>query len=124
LFGLLVSAVDEGVDPLAAYGPQTAFVSCFQPARDLLGRLPFCEAIENEGPQGSVFLDQRFTPPAKLISSRGVKRRVAAAGQPIAGQFARDGRFWTADRLAVTPIDWPRAFNKPICSLSSSDKCE
>ena len=26
--------------------------------------------------------------------------------------------------LAITPIDWPRAFNKPICSLSSSDKCE
>jgi hypothetical protein len=26
--------------------------------------------------------------------------------------------------FAMTPLDWPRAFNKPICSLSSSDKCE
>ena len=26
--------------------------------------------------------------------------------------------------LAMTPIDWPRAFNRPICPLSSSDKCE
>ena len=65
LLGLLGGAVDEGVDRLAAHGPQTAFVSGFQPARNLLGRPPFCEAVENEAPQGSVFLDQRFTPPAQ-----------------------------------------------------------
>ena len=88
LLGLLGGAVDEGVDRLAAHGPQTAFVSGFQPARNLLGRPPFGEAVENEAPQGSVFLDQRFTPPAQLISSGGVKRRVAPAGQPIARQFA------------------------------------
>ena len=35
LLGLLGGAVDEGVDRLAAHGPQTAFVSGFQPARDL-----------------------------------------------------------------------------------------
>jgi hypothetical protein len=56
LLGLLGGAVDEGVDRLAAHGPQTAFVSGFQPARDLLGRPPFCEAVENEAPQGLVFL--------------------------------------------------------------------
>ena len=84
LLGLLSGAVDEGVDRLAAHGPQTAFVPGFQPARDLLGRPPFGEAVENEAPQGSVFLDQRFTPPAQLISSGGVKRRVAPAGQPVA----------------------------------------
>ena len=90
LLGLLGGAVDEGVDRLAAHGSQTAFVSGLQPARDLLGRPPpFCEAVENEATQGSVFLDQRFTPPAQLISSGGVKRRVAPAGQRIAGQFAR-----------------------------------
>jgi hypothetical protein len=33
------------------------------------------------------------------------------------------GHFVDID-LAMTPIDWPTAFNKPICSLSSSDKCE
>src|SRR5271157_6403117 len=85
LLGLLGGAVDEGVDRLAPHGPQTAFVSGFQPAGNLLGRPPFCEAVENEAPQVSVFLDQRFTPPAQLISSGGVKRRVAPAGQPIAG---------------------------------------
>jgi hypothetical protein len=56
------------------------------------------EAVENEALQVSVFLDQRFTPPAQLISSGGVKRRVAPAGQPIARQFARDRRLRTADR--------------------------
>ena len=50
VLGLLGGAVDEGVDRLAAHGPQTAFVSGFQPARDLLGRPPFGEAVENEGP--------------------------------------------------------------------------
>ena len=98
LLGLLGGAVDEGVDRLAAHGPQTAFVSGFQPARNLLGRPSFCEAVENEAPQGCVFLDQRFTPPAQLISSGGVKRRVAPAGQPIARQFARNRRLRTADR--------------------------
>src|SRR5271165_1595105 len=68
----------------AIYESHTAFISGFQPACNLLGRPPFCEAVENEAPQVSVFLDQRFTPPAQLISSGGVKRRVAPAGQPIA----------------------------------------
>src|SRR5438105_9793369 len=74
-------------------------ISALQPARDLLGCPPFREAVKNEGPQGAVFLDQRFTPPAQLIGPGGVKRRVAAAGQLIAGQFAQDGRLWTADRF-------------------------
>jgi hypothetical protein len=30
----------------------------FQPTRDLLGRPAFCEAVENEAPQGSVFLNR------------------------------------------------------------------
>ena len=50
LLGLLGGAVDEGVDRLAAHGPQTAFVSGFQPAGNLLGRPPFCQAVENEAP--------------------------------------------------------------------------
>ena len=112
LLGLLGGAVDEGVDRLAAHGPQTAFVS-FQPARDLLGRPPFCEAVENEAPQGSVFLDQRFTPPAQLISSGGVKRRVAPARQPIAGQFARDRRLRTADRPSDGADRMAQDFQQP-----------
>jgi hypothetical protein len=37
-------------------------------------------------------------------------REIVDFGRPIA---------W-----AIPPIEWPNAFNKPICSLSSSDKCE
>jgi hypothetical protein len=73
---------------LAADGSQTAFISSFQSARDLLGRPPFREAVANEGPQGSVSLDRRFTPPAQLIGSGGVKRRVAPTGQPVARELA------------------------------------
>ena len=51
LFGLLVSAVDEGVDRLATHRPQTAFVSRFQPTRDLLGRPSFRKTIADESPQ-------------------------------------------------------------------------
>ena len=54
LLGLLGGAVDESVDCLAAHGPRMVFVSGFQPACNLLGRPPFCEAVENEAPQISV----------------------------------------------------------------------
>jgi hypothetical protein len=124
LLGLLGCPVDEGVDRLATHDPQTTFVSSLQPARNLLGGPPFCEAIDNEGSQGSIYFDQRFTPPAQLIGSGGVKRRVAPTRQPVAAEFARDRRFRTADRLAIAPIEWPKALARPICSLSSSDKCE
>ena len=124
LLGLLGGAVDEGVDRLAAHGPQTAFVSGFQPARDLLGRPPFGEAVENEAPQGSVFLDQRFTPPAQLISSGGVKRRERPLGSLLRDSSREIVDFGRRIALAMAPIEWPRTFNKPICSLSSSDKCE
>jgi hypothetical protein len=50
LLGILSGAIDESVDCLAADGSQTAFISSFQPARDLLGRPPFREAVANEGP--------------------------------------------------------------------------
>jgi hypothetical protein len=45
------------------------------------------------------------------------------------GSLLRDSSRETVDfgrriDLAMTPIDWPRAFNKPICPLLSSDKCE
>jgi hypothetical protein len=41
----LGGAIDESVDRLAADGSQTAFISSFQPARDLLRRPPFREAV-------------------------------------------------------------------------------
>ena len=51
------------------------------------------EAVDNEGPERAISFDQCFMPPAQLIGSGGVKRRVTSAWQLIAGKFARDGRF-------------------------------
>ena len=45
---------------------------------------PLREAVDNEGSQGAIPFDQRFTPPAQLIGSGGVKRRVTSARQLIA----------------------------------------
>ena len=64
------------------------------------------------------------TPPDAMISSGGVKPASCAAGRPISGQFARTVDFGRRIARAMAPIEWPRTFNKPICSLSSSDKCE
>ena len=46
---------------------------------------------------------------AQLIGSGGVKRRVASARQLIAGEFARDRRFRTADRLRDRATRPPQA---------------
>src|ERR1700682_4979916 len=59
-FGLLVRAVDKGVDRLATHCPQTAFVSRFQPTRDLLGRPSFRKTVANESPQFLIFFDYGF----------------------------------------------------------------
>ena len=48
LLGFLGGAIDESVDRLAANASQTAFIFSFQPARDLLGRPAFREAVANE----------------------------------------------------------------------------
>src|ERR1700745_4463148 len=91
LFGLLGGAVDEGVDRLASHGPQTRFVASFQPARNLSGRPSFRKAIVDEGLQRLIFFEDGFTPPAQLIGSGGVKRRIAPALQSVASQFPRHG---------------------------------
>jgi hypothetical protein len=98
LFGLLVSAVDEGVDRLATHRPQTAFVSRFQPTRDLLGRPSFRKTIADESPQFLIFFEYGFTPPAQLIGSGGVKRRIAPARKGVASQFPRYGGFGSLKR--------------------------
>src|SRR6202011_806345 len=56
-FGLLVRAVDKGVDRLATHCPQTAFVSRFQPTRDLLRRPSFRKTIADESPQFLIFFE-------------------------------------------------------------------
>jgi len=55
-----------------------------EPAGDLFGRPSFGEAIADEGPELMIFFEDRFTPPAQLIGSGGVKRRIAAAFQGVA----------------------------------------
>ena len=85
LLGLLGGAVDEGVDRLAAHGPQTAFVSGFQPARDLLGRPPFCEARSRTKLRKAGL--SRSTHHATCAIDK-LRRREA----PSTRQFARDCR--------------------------------
>ena len=46
--GLLSGPIDEGVDCLAADGPQPRFVPGFQPTGDLFGRPPLGEPITHE----------------------------------------------------------------------------
>src|SRR3974377_1878064 len=70
--GLLCGPIDEGVDCLAADGPQPRFVPGFQPAGDLLGRPSLGEPITHEQTQSGLSFEDRFTPPAQLIGSGGV----------------------------------------------------
>src|SRR6202023_1247439 len=58
------------------------------------------------------FSSMAFTPPAQLIGSGGVKRRITPAGQGVAAQFPRYGGFRAlkrpvdgADRAAGRPHD-------------------
>jgi hypothetical protein len=49
LLGPLGCPIDEGIDRLATHRPQTTFVSCLQPAGNLLRGPPLREAVDNEG---------------------------------------------------------------------------
>src|SRR6202040_1321264 len=66
-------AIEEGVDGLEPQGGQGALMAGLEPARDLFGRPSFGKAIANEGPQPVILFEDRFTPPAQLIGSGGVK---------------------------------------------------
>src|ERR1700731_4566851 len=85
--------MEEGVDGLEPQGGQGALMAGLEPARDLFGRPSFGKAIANEGPQPVILFEDRFTPPAQLIGSGGVKRRITSAGQGVAPQFPRHGGF-------------------------------
>ena len=72
----------------------------------------FRKTIADESPQRRIFLEYGFTPPAQLIGSGGVKRRITPAGQGVAAQFPRYGGFRSlkrpgdgADRAAGRPHD-------------------
>src|SRR5208282_4071591 len=90
---LPMAGFGSGVDRLATHRPQTAFVSRFQPTRDLLGRPSFRKTIADESPQFLIFFEDGFTPPAQLIGSGGVKRRITPAREAVAPQFPRHGGF-------------------------------
>src|SRR4029077_11583484 len=76
--GLLCGAIHEGVDCLAADGPQPRFVPGFQPTGDLFGRPSLGEPVPHENTYSGLSFEDRFTPPAQLIGFGGVKRRVPA----------------------------------------------
>src|SRR6516164_7594272 len=122
--GLVCGPIDEGVDCLAADGRQPRFVPRFQLTGDLFGRPSLGEPITHEQTQSGLSFEDRFTPPAQLIGSGGVKRRISARGESVPLQLPGDGGFRPTERPGNGPIDRPAARKTPIWSLSSSDRCE
>jgi hypothetical protein len=57
-----------------------------------------------------------LAPKGCFISAEAVERVVRQIGETV--DFGRP------IALAIAPIEWPTALARPICSLSSSDKCE
>src|SRR6516225_800509 len=96
--GLLCGAIDEGVDCFAADGPQPRFVAGFQPTGDLFGRPSLGEPIRHEQTQSGFSFEDRFTPPAQLIGSAGVKRRIPARGKCVPLKLPGDGGFRPTER--------------------------
>ena len=112
VLALVGGAIDEGVDGLEPQGPQATLVAGLEPSGDLFGGPSFRKTIADESPQRRIFLEYGFTPPAQLIGSGGVKRRITPAGQGVASQFPRYGGFRSlkrpgdgADRAAGRPHD-------------------
>src|SRR5205807_8669156 len=93
VLALVGGAIDEGVDGLEPQGPQATLVAGLEPSGDLFGSPSFRKTIADESPQRRIFLEYGFTPPAQLIGSGGVKRRITPAGQGGASQFPRYGGF-------------------------------
>src|SRR5205807_2092986 len=89
-------ADDEVALPMAGFGP--SIVAGLEPSGDLFGGPSFRKTIADESPQRRTFLEYGFTPPAQLIGSGGVKRRITPAGQGVASQFPRYGGFRSLKR--------------------------
>jgi hypothetical protein len=76
--------IDEGVDCLAAA------VRCrISTNRDLFRRPSLGEPISHEQTQSGFSFEDRFTPPAQLIGSGGVKRRRPPEGSAFRGDLKR-----------------------------------
>jgi len=111
LFGLWISAVDEGADRLATHRPQTASFPAFNQPEICSGVHPSARRSQTK-PQFLIFFEYGSTPPAQLIGSGGVKRRTTPAQEAIAPQFPRHDGFRSlkhpgdgADRAAGRPHD-------------------
>src|SRR6516165_7725965 len=100
------------------------FVPRFQPTGDLFGRPSLGEPITHEQTQSGLSVEDRFTPPAQLIGSGGVKRRISAGGRAFRCSSLEMVVFARPSARAMAPIDRPAARKTPIWSLSSSDRCE
>jgi len=98
VLALAGGALDEGVDGLEPQGAQTALVAGLEPSGNLFGRPSFRKTIADESPQSLIFFEDGFTPPAQLIGSGGVKRRITPAREGVASQFPRDGGFCSLKR--------------------------
>ena len=108
VLALVGGAIDEGVDGLEPQGPQATLVAGLEPSGDLFGGPSFRKTIADESPQRRIFLEYGFTPPAQLIGSGGVKRRITPAGQGVAAVPAIR---WIS--LVEAPRRWRRSSGRP-----------
>src|SRR5438105_15286457 len=121
-------ADDEVALPMAGFGPSidvlgplvdgnaildgisrsATLVAGLEPSGDLFGGPSFRKTIADESPQRRIFLEYGFTPPAQLIGSGGVKRRIARwAGRCVAVPAIR----WIS--LVEAPRRWRRSSGRP-----------
>src|SRR5205807_8388689 len=104
-------ADDEVALPMAGFepqGPQATPVAGLEPSGDLFWGPSFRKTIADESPQRRIFLEYGFTPPAQLIGSGGVKRRIARwAGRCVAVPAIR----WIS--LVEAPRRWRRSSGRP-----------
>src|SRR5437588_11141582 len=116
----------QGVDGLEPQGPQATLVAGLEPSGDLFGGPCFRKTTADESPQRRIFLEYGFTPPAQLIGSGGVKRRITPAGQGVASQFPRYGGFAPTrdpeETPSLKPIDEAAHWQSPGFSLSCTGR--
>ena len=77
-------------------------------SRSHAGRPSFRKTIADESPQFLIFFEDGFTPPAQLIGSGGVKRRITPAREGVSSQFPPR---WIL--LVEAPWRWRRSSGRP-----------
>jgi hypothetical protein len=116
--------IDEGVDGLEPHGQRAALVAGLEPSGDLFGGPSFRKTIADESLQRRIFLECGFTPPAQLIGSGGMKRRITPLGRALRLSSRDTVNFARWGAAAMAQIERPAALITGIWSLSSSNRCE